>query len=284
MSHRLLAHIDWLPTLVGRARGSLSQPLPLDGVDQWTAITDAAAPAARTELLHNFDLSTKLVKDFVGALRVGELKLVRQAVGGVADDNGDVDCEAAAAADTEDARDGAKHVDTLYNMTADPAEAHDLAADPAFATALASLQARLDELGKQTVPCWCDLSSAEPGKCAGTGYMGNCETNKPQCTTSTGTVDHYGPGWCPAAAPLPPPTNCTAACAFESDVHYPCGSSCDLVKGVTVASKEKCCALCGNTAGCAKFVFNHKSAKCTLKSAPFGAAVPSEGTMSGGCA
>ena len=69
VSRRLVAHVDWWPTLVRRAGGRLSQPLPLDGVDQWAAIIAPVAPAARTELLHNVDISTKPVEGFRGALR-----------------------------------------------------------------------------------------------------------------------------------------------------------------------------------------------------------------------
>ena len=121
--------------------------------------------------------------------------------------------------------------------------------------------------------------------CAGTGFTGDCEANKPQCPVK-GTPEVYKPGWC-TAPPLPPPSNCST-CAFEEDVHYPCGSSCDLGHG-DAATKESCCASCGQTQGCAKFVWSpgtaHTRGKyCMLKSAPFGEPKASKGLTSGGCA
>lgn len=221
VTHRLVAHVDWLPTLLLRGQGSLSQPLPLDGVDQWAALTDPSAPAARTELLHNYDISSKPVKHFRGALRVGDLKLLRQLressdVAGVAGTDCDKKSPATGGAGgggTMGARSG--HVDMLYNITADPSESHDLINEPALAQALTAMRARLDHFKKATVPCWCDLSSSVPGKCAGTGYTGNCDVQPASCTMSA-PPDHYGPGWCkapktfavsPSSSPSPTPSS-----------------------------------------------------------------------------
>ena len=44
---------DWLPTLVGLAKGSLVRNKPLDGVDIWQALLDPNAEAPRHELLIN---------------------------------------------------------------------------------------------------------------------------------------------------------------------------------------------------------------------------------------
>lgn len=42
VSHDLMHAVDWYPTLVRLAGGSLVQPLPLDGVDIWPTITEVA--------------------------------------------------------------------------------------------------------------------------------------------------------------------------------------------------------------------------------------------------
>lgn len=63
--------VDWYPTLVGLAGGSLAKTKPLDGVDQWPTIA-AGAPSARDEIVYN-------VETFGGALREGDWKLVWKA-------------------------------------------------------------------------------------------------------------------------------------------------------------------------------------------------------------
>jgi hypothetical protein len=225
-SHQLIAHIDILPTLVGRAAAAAghppsSQPLPLDGVDQWGALTaTGSAAAARTELLHNYDLSTRRVKGFYGALRMGTFKLVRTDTR-VDDSRGrggvdDVECGgggegalgigegASLSADgaRKDAADtvalgelAAPQYDSLFNVVDDPSETIDLAGQAAYAETLARLRGRMDELSAQVVPCWCDLSSPVPGECAGVGYTGDCDAQPGHCQMAS-PPDHYGPGWC----------------------------------------------------------------------------------------
>ncbi|KAH8057026.1 sulfuric ester hydrolase [Aureococcus anophagefferens] len=122
----------------------------------------AGVPAARrgNVLLHNFDTSSKPTAGFRGALRVGDLKLVLLE----------------------------KHKQTLlYNVTADPREAADLAARrPGDA---AALLAKLEARGAAAVPCW-----------GGTGptpnpanFSGDCDAH-PARSCETPAV--YAPGWC----------------------------------------------------------------------------------------
>ena len=109
---------DWLPTLLVHAAGtkdpSIGAAGPLDGVDQWSTLIAAApdgeaaagsggtaASWPRQELLHNIDTSASPVRDFFAGLRTADgLKYVAM-------------------------HDG---TELLFNVTADPTEAHDLAA------------------------------------------------------------------------------------------------------------------------------------------------------------
>lgn len=154
----VVAAVDWWPTLVKLAGGASSADASLDGVDLWPAV--ARGDDVRSELLHNFDTSSKPTAGFRGALRVGDLKLVLLE----------------------------KHKQTLlYNVTADPVEAADLAARrPGDA---AALLAKLEAYGAAAVPCW-----------GGTGptpnpanFSGDCDAH-PARSCETPAV--YAPGWC----------------------------------------------------------------------------------------
>ncbi len=105
--------VDWYPTLVKLAGGSLKQKLPLDGRDAWPAIT-AGAPSPHREILLNAEPKG-------GAIRVGDWKLIvkpRKA--------------------------------ELFNLAADPNEKKDLAADnPAR---VKELRARYEALAREAVP------------------------------------------------------------------------------------------------------------------------------------
>merc|ERR1711957_628063 len=131
-------------------------------MDQWKTIIGGGA--SRSELLHNYDISTKLVNNFKGALRMDQYKLIRFGA------NGQHDSEM----ETEE----------LYNVFADPYEAVDLRRNSSVADVFEKMRKRLDELKQEVVPCWCDESSPTPGVCAGKGYSGNCDTNKPECASS----------------------------------------------------------------------------------------------------
>jgi hypothetical protein len=77
----LLMHCaDWLPTLVqGVLGGSLAgRTLPLDGVDQWLAITTGATSGQRTEVVHTHNYGS----DYAGLTDISTgvmWKLVRHA-------------------------------------------------------------------------------------------------------------------------------------------------------------------------------------------------------------
>ncbi len=60
--------VDWYPTLISLAGGSLEQPLPLDGMDIWPVITQQRK-SPHQEILNNATPSG-------GAIRVGDWKLV----------------------------------------------------------------------------------------------------------------------------------------------------------------------------------------------------------------
>lgn len=177
MEH-LMAHIDIFPTLVGLGGGSISQPLPLDGVGQWNTIL--GGPGSRSELLHNYDISTVLVRNFQGALRVGNYKLLR--FGPLPDG-------------------GHKQTEELYDVVADPYETLNLRNNKSMVDIFERMKARLDQFQKEVVPCWCNESSSTPGVCAGTGYIGNCDEHGPKCASSS-TPAAYLPGWCNLTEPV----------------------------------------------------------------------------------
>lgn len=60
--------VDWYPTLIGRAGGSLDQPLPIDGIDIWPAVADGKS-LPRDEILIT-------VEPKVAAIRKGRWKLI----------------------------------------------------------------------------------------------------------------------------------------------------------------------------------------------------------------
>jgi len=61
--------VDLYPTLLRLAGARLEQPKPLDGVDQWPAISEGK-PSSRKDVLLN-------VEDFRGGIRIGDWKLIR---------------------------------------------------------------------------------------------------------------------------------------------------------------------------------------------------------------
>jgi arylsulfatase A-like enzyme len=61
--------VDLYPTLLRLAGAKLEQPKPLDGMDQWTTISEGKS-SARKEVLLN-------VEDFRGGIRIGDWKLIR---------------------------------------------------------------------------------------------------------------------------------------------------------------------------------------------------------------
>jgi arylsulfatase A-like enzyme len=73
----VLMHVtDWLPTIVALAGGSTDKNLPLDGHNQWPAIT-GIAPAPRTEMLYGINpASDGQAGPPKAGLRMGDYKVL----------------------------------------------------------------------------------------------------------------------------------------------------------------------------------------------------------------
>ena len=108
--------VDMYPTLVKLAGASAAKAKPLDGVDVWSTIS-AGAPSPRAEVVYNVD-------PFAGAVRQGPWKLVWRA---------------ALPSQTE-----------LFDLGADAAEAHDVAAD--HPDTVAKLKGRIETLARESTP------------------------------------------------------------------------------------------------------------------------------------
>ncbi len=153
--------VDWYPTLINLAGGSLEQKSPLDGRDAWPAITQGA-PSSHDFILYN-------TTPFNGAIRVGDWKLVYNNNNGEiqAMNNGDDGDDGegarprkgkgkgkgkakAQAAAPAAAKRPAKLTMELFNLASDPNEKTNLAeANP---EKVAELKARLDALEAEAMP------------------------------------------------------------------------------------------------------------------------------------
>ena len=128
--------VDWYPTLVKLAEGSLDQKLPIDGMDVWPMLTTQAASP------HNAILSVQ--SPTKAAVRMGDWKLISQAPS--------VNAPARAArakTRVKNRQQGAETIQ-LYNLATDIGEATNLAEkDP---ERVATMKAMLDVLLKDAVP------------------------------------------------------------------------------------------------------------------------------------
>lgn len=128
--------VDWYPTLVKLAEGSLDQKLPIDGMDVWPMLTTQAASP------HNAILSVH--SPTKAAVRMGDWKLISQAPS--------VNAPARAArakTRVKNRQQGAETIQ-LYNLATDIGEATNLAEkDP---ERVATMKAMLDVLLKDAVP------------------------------------------------------------------------------------------------------------------------------------
>ena len=127
--------VDWYPTLIKQAGGSLEQKLPIDGLDVWPMLTKQAASP------HDAILSVSTQGPSRAAVRMGDWKLI---VDGGADDVASTGKKKGKKAD------GKYEQVALYHLAADPAEAKNLAtAEPERVKAM---RVRLAELTKDAVP------------------------------------------------------------------------------------------------------------------------------------
>jgi arylsulfatase A-like enzyme len=126
--------VDWFPTLVKLAGGSLEQKLPLDGRDVWPMITQGAKSPHEAILLVSSPTRA--------AVRMGDWKLLSNAT--------EKDGEEAPDAGKGKRKGGAEGDGVqLYNLASDAGEKIDLAAKEPERTA--AMKAKLDEFLKDAV-------------------------------------------------------------------------------------------------------------------------------------
>ena len=127
--------VDWYPTLIKQAGGSLEQKLPVDGLDVWPMLTKQAASP------HDAILSVSTQGPSRAAVRMGDWKLIVD--GGAADGA------------PPGKKKGKKTVGkyepvALYDLSADPGEAKNLA--DAQPERVKAMRARLAELLRDAAP------------------------------------------------------------------------------------------------------------------------------------
>ncbi len=139
--------IDWYPTLIKLAGGSLEQKLPIDGLDIWPLLTKSAPSP------HDAILSVSTGGPSRAAVRMGEWKLIIS--GTSAADGGEDDGAAKAKKKGKKAADKYESV-ALYNLIEDPSESKNLAV--AQPERVKAMRARLTQLLKDAVPSGADIS------------------------------------------------------------------------------------------------------------------------------
>ena len=130
--------VDWYPTLIRLAGGSLEQKLPIDGLDVWPMLTKGAPSP------HDAILSVSTQGPTRAAVRMGDWKLI---VSGDADGEDD---DASKTKKKGKAAAGKYDSVALYDLSADPSESKNLAA--AQPERVRAMRARLAELLKDAVP------------------------------------------------------------------------------------------------------------------------------------
>lgn len=130
--------VDWYPTLVKLAGGSVEQPQALDGKDAWATITKGAA-SPHDEILNNISIAG-------GAIRAGDWKLV---VNGHIHDGEEGGEENAARREAKQKALAAPIIE-LFNLKDDPYEKTNLAeSNP---QKVGELRARLEVYAKAAAP------------------------------------------------------------------------------------------------------------------------------------
>jgi arylsulfatase A-like enzyme len=133
--------VDWYPTLIKLAGGSLEQKLPVDGRDVWPMLTKGAPSP------HDAILSVSTQGPTRAAVRMGDWKLM---VNGNADADSGEDDGATKAKKKGKAAAGKHEPVALYNLADDPSESKNLA--DAQPERVKSMRARLAELLKDAAP------------------------------------------------------------------------------------------------------------------------------------
>ena len=132
--------VDWFPTLVKLAGGSLGQKLPLDGCDVWPMLTAGAKSP------HDAILLVQSPRH--AAVRMGDWKLMASDPAQNGEESADAPSKRAKVNRKRAAAAGPSIA--MYNLANDPAETTDLAAkEPERA---AAMQARLQEFLKGAAP------------------------------------------------------------------------------------------------------------------------------------
>ena len=127
--------VDWYPTLIKQAGGSLEQKLPVDGLDVWPMLTKQAASP------HDAILSVSTQGPSRAAVRMGDWKLIVD--GGAADIAPPGKKKGKKAA-------GKYEAVALYDLSADPSESKNLA--EAQPERVKAMRTRLAELLKDAAP------------------------------------------------------------------------------------------------------------------------------------
>ena len=133
--------VDWYPTLIKLAGGSLEQKLPLDGLDIWPMLTKGTASP------HDAILSVSTQGPTRAAVRMGDWKLM---VSGNADADTGEDDGAKKAKKKGKAAAGKYEPVALYNLVDDPSESKNLA--DSQPERVKAMRTRLAELLKDAVP------------------------------------------------------------------------------------------------------------------------------------
>ena len=139
--------VDWYPTLIKLAGGSLEQKLPLDGLDIWPMLTKGTASP------HDAILSVSTQGPARAAVRMGDWKLM---VSGNADADTGEDDGAKKAKKKGKAAAGKYEPVALYNLIEDPSESKNLA--DAQPERVKAMRARLTQLLNDAVPSGADIS------------------------------------------------------------------------------------------------------------------------------
>jgi arylsulfatase A-like enzyme len=133
--------VDWYPTLIRLAGGSLEQKLPIDGLDVWPMLTKGAPSP------HDAILSVSTQGPARAAVRMGDWKLI---VSGNADADVGEDDGAGKAKKKGKKAAGKYEPVALYHLAEDPSESKNLA--DAQPERVKAMRTRLTELLKDAVP------------------------------------------------------------------------------------------------------------------------------------